>query len=489
MRTALSHSVAAPRARPRGAAAGAFARCAATWVLGASLLCCTTAFARETARNGVPPTGVIGIEEGQLNADYWIRQQTKPDTTILDGKAIAAQNRRLHELDPSVHDIEQLPAKLSQAQVRGWIEAMSQPRDEPLFDERGEPVPEPTLKGLDDALALDRIPANQSVRYGMVVRRADLRTFPTRLRVFNSRGDTDIDRFQESALFPGTPVVVAHASRDGNYWFVVSPLYAAWVEKDRIAEGAKAPIFAYTRKTPYLVVTGASARTVHTPEQPGVSDVQLEMGVRVPLLADWPSDKPVNGQHHYASHVIELPYRDDAGQLQFSPALLPRNSDTAADYLPLTQANLVRQGFKFFGERYGWGHSYNTRDCSGFVSEIYRSFGVQLPRNTRDQAVSPAYNRIDLAESLSHEERLKIVESLEVGDLIYIPGHVMMVVGHEDGWPYVIHDTTGITFRDGTGDLTRVHLNGVSVTPLVPLLFNREQPTVDRITSIQRIRP
>ncbi|MGO4780809.1 hypothetical protein AB4084_35555, partial [Lysobacter sp. 2RAB21] len=69
---------------------------------------------------------------------------------------------------------------------------------------------------------------------------------------------------------------------------------------------------------------------------------------------------------------------------------------------------------------------------------------------------------------------LKIVKSLEVGDLIYIPGHVMMVVGHEDGWPYVIHDTTGITFRDRTGDLTRVHLNGVSVTPLVPLLFNRK---------------
>jgi cell wall-associated NlpC family hydrolase len=467
------------------------ARCIAASLFAVALVCSTPVAARtaDAARSGVPSTGVIGIEERQLNADYWIRQQARPDATILDAKAIAAQNRRLHELDASVHDIEHLPAQLSQAQVRGWIEAMSQPREETLYDERGEEIAAATLTALSEDLALDKIPARQDTRYGMVVRRADLRTFPTRLRVFNSRGDTDIDRYQESALFPGTPVAIVHESRDGKYWFVVSPLYAAWVEKDRIAEGAKAPIFAYTRKTPYLVVTGASARTVHTPEQAGVSDVQLEMGVRVPLLADWPSDKPVNGQHHYASHVIELPYRDDKGRVQFSPALLPRNSDTSADYLPLTQANLVRQGFKFFGERYGWGHSYNTRDCSGFVSEIYRSFGVQLPRNTRDQAVSPAYNRIDLAEGLSHEERLKIVKSLEVGDLIYIPGHVMMVVGHEDGWPYVIHDTTGITFRDRTGDLTRVHLNGVSVTPLVPLLFNREQPTVDRITSIQRIRP
>ncbi|MFK3647466.1 SH3 domain-containing protein [Lysobacter enzymogenes] len=464
----------------------ALARCIAASLLLPGLLALGPLQARD---RGIPPTGVIGIEERQLNADYWTRQLAKPDAVILDARAIARQNARLAELDPSVHDIERLPASLSRERVQGWIEAISQPRDEPLFDERGEPVAASTLQDLNADLALDKIPAQQPTRYGMVVRRADLRTFPTRLRVFNSRGDTDIDRYQESALFPGTPVAVAHESRDGRYWFVVSPLYAAWVEKDRIALGDKAPVFAYTRKTPYLVVTGATARSVHTPEQPGVSDVQLEMGVRVPWLAGWPADQPVNGQHHYASHVIELPYRAADGTLKFSPALLPRTSDTSSDYLPLTQANLVRQGFKFFGERYGWGHSYNTRDCSGFVSEIYRSFGVQLPRNTRDQAVSPAYNRIDLDDKLGHDERLKIVKSLEVGDLIYIPGHVMMVVGHQDGWPYVIHDTTGITFRDRTGDLTRVHLNGVSVTPLVPLLFNKEQPTVDRITSIQRIRP
>ena len=44
----------------------------------------------------------------------------------------------------------------------------------------------------------------------------------------------------------------------------------------------------------------------------------------------------------------------------------------------------------FLGERYGWGHRYNGRDCSGFVSEVYQSMGVQLPRNTSDQSVSPA---------------------------------------------------------------------------------------------------
>ncbi|WP_449425485.1 SH3 domain-containing protein [Rhodanobacter lindaniclasticus] len=72
--------------------------------------------------------------------------------------------------------------------------------------------------------ALDAIPATQSTRYGLVVRRAALRTFPTALRVFNEQGDTDIDRFQETAEFPGTPVVIAHASADGQWLLRVSPV-------------------------------------------------------------------------------------------------------------------------------------------------------------------------------------------------------------------------------------------------------------------------
>jgi cell wall-associated NlpC family hydrolase len=321
------------------------------------------------------------------------------------------------------------------------------------------------------------------------VKRADLRTFPARLRAFKSRDDRDIDRFQESALFPGTPVVIAHESRDGNWWFIVSPLYAAWVEKPAIAEGAADQVFAYTRKSPYLVVTGATAKTAFTPERPAVSELQLDMGVRVPVLEDWPPSKPVNGQHPYAAHVIELPERASDGSLLFAPALLPLSADASSDYLPLSRANLLRQGFKFLGERYGWGHSYNARDCSGFVSEVYRSFGVQLPRNTRDQAVTPALERIAFTDADGHERRLAVLRNLEIGDLVYIPGHVMMVIGHENGMPYVIHDTTGISYRDGKGEVNRVVLNGVSVTPLTPLLFGRTQPLVDHITSILRVRP
>jgi hypothetical protein len=437
----------------------------------------------------VPAHAVIGVEDRHLTADYWIKKLQQPNQVILDRQAIAAQNGRLHQLDASIHDVEGLPASFSAQQVRDWVSKLSSPPTRTLYDVKGQEVSKQALDEIVANTALDAIPASTQARYALVVKRADLRAFPTRTRVFRSNDDTDIDRFQESALFPGTAAVILHGSRDGQWSFVVSPMYAAWVENQYLAEGPRDVVFAYGHRTPTLVVTGPTVHTVHTPEQPGVSELQLDMGVRVPLLKDWPADKPVNGQHPYTSWVIELPVRGADDKLELVPALLPKNADVATEYLPLTKANLLQQGFKFLGERYGWGHSYNTRDCSGFVSEVYRSFGVELPRNTSDQGVSPALNRIAFTDQDDRAKRMKVVRDLQVGDLIYIPGHVMMVIGKENGQTYLIHDTTGITYKNNQGEIVRASLNAVSVTPLEPLLAGSDKTFVDRIYSIQRIRP
>ncbi len=456
-------------------------------LIAALLLAATPLHAREWP---VPAdTGVIGVEAAHLEPQYWIDRLAGADRVVLDTDAIARQNARLQSLDKSIHDLDALPAALPRATVAKWVESLSTPPTKPLFDERGQPVPAATLAAIVANANPGGVPATRETRYGLVVQRAPLRAFPTMQRVFTAPDDHDIDRFQESALFPGDPVAIAHESRDGGWWFVVSPRYAAWIEKRFVATGAKEAVLGYGRKAPYRIVTGGEVRTVFTPEEPAVSELQLDMGVRVPVLAGWPAAQPVNGQHAYTAHLVELPVRNDDGSLRFAPALLPRREPSEADYLPLTKANIIRQAFRFLGERYGWGHDYNGRDCSGFVSEVYRSMGVQLPRNTRDQAVSPALNRIELTARDDRARRMALVRELQVGDLVYIPGHVMMVIGHVDGEPYVIHDTTGLTWYDRDGTEHRAKTNGVTVSPLTPLMASREHSYVDRITNIQRIRP
>ncbi|MET0255619.1 MAG: SH3 domain-containing protein [Luteibacter sp.] len=445
--------------------------------------------APSTARDlAVPPSGVIGVSEAQLSADDWVNRLPDADKVVLDRDAIATLNARVARLDPSMHDIRHLPATLPRAQVRGWVARLSSRPARPLFDVDGRQL---TPEAIDAVLAndaIDDIPAQVTPRYGMAVRRAPLRGHATAQRVFSRVGDTDIDRFQESALFPGDPLVVVHASRDGRWVFVISPRYAAWTPASDIAYGDAATVFAHADAAPYRVITGARAETVYTPEAPALSELPLDMGTRVPLDTSPAPDQPVNGQTAYTSWVLGLPVRGADGALAFRPALLQRNQDSAADYLPLTRANIVRQAFKFLGERYGWGHDYNGRDCSGFVSDVYRSMGVQMPRNTGDQALSPAFEHTVYTSRDSHDARLRAAMALQVGDLVYIPGHVMMVIGHVDGEPYVIHDVGGIGYRQADGTLRRVKLNAVSVTPLLPLMYSDDASFVDRMTSIVRIR-
>lgn len=470
----------------RAPAAASLTRCVRDGLLALCLLLPALS-APARAPDPATPTAVVGVRLADLDPEHWISRLAEPDRLILDRAAIEAHNARMRAEDPSILDLATLPDPMPGEWVRQRLQALSAPPSRPLYDVQGKPVPARQLAALQQALALDRIPASRPLRWGLAVQRTDLRAFPTALRVFSTPGDTDIDRFQESALFPGDAVAVLHESRDRQWLFVASERYTAWVRAEHIATGTRDTVLGYARREPYVVVTGASVRTTYTPEEPRVSSLQLDMGLRLPLRTDLDPTRPVNGQHPFASHVVDLPVRAADGSLEIVPALVPRSADVSPDYLPLTPANLIRQAFKFLGERYGWGHSYGTRDCSGFVSEVYRSFGVLLPRNTRDQAVSPVLERV-LGEDADAAQRQQAVRGLQVGDLVYIPGHVMMAIGHQDGMAYMIHDTSGGSWLGADGSRVRAGLNGVSVTPLEPLMFNDTQTYVDRLTSIQRIR-
>ena len=166
----------------------------------------------------IPPSGVLGVGDAQLTPDFWITLQSQPGRQILSRAQIDEQNAKLLKLDPTMHDLAALPATLPRTQVAAWVEHLSKRPAHALYDEHGQPVPATTLDKVENDLALDTIPAQTTVRYGLVVERAALRTFPTTLRVFSSDDDHDIDRFQESAEFPGTPVhdalAVAHVISD-----------------------------------------------------------------------------------------------------------------------------------------------------------------------------------------------------------------------------------------------------------------------------------
>jgi hypothetical protein len=86
----------------------------------------------------------------------------------------------------------------------------------------------------------------------------------------------------------------------------------------------------------------------------------------------------------------------------------------ASESLPLSAENLIAEAEKFLGAPYLWGgRTFFGIDCSGFVQCIMRRFGIELPRDSKDQREKgTAIDRRDI----------------EAGDLLFFPGHVTLAV-------------------------------------------------------------
>lgn len=425
------------------------------------------------------------LPPGHDTPAYWLDQARDPERVLVDAAGVAAMNARTFDTDPAVFRLDRLPTQVPGTEVRGWILALGT-LPEQRYDESGRKLGTRARARLERQLALGRIDSQVTPTFALATRRADLRALPTPMRLARLPGETDLDRLQESTLFPGDAVAILHTSRDGQWRFVVGALYRAWVAADALAAADRETILGFGAREPSLVVTGARARSVFDPAIGATRE--LEMGTRLPWLSDWPLDEPVSGQLPVAHHVIAWPTRDATGKLDIVPVLFPRQEPLAAAPLPLSRANIVRQGFLFLGERYGWGHGYDGRDCSGFVAEIFRSMGVVLPRNTGDQARSTALHRTEIAADDDRARRLALLRSAQPGDLLYLPGHVMLLLGFVGDEPWVLHDTHVPRVRDGDA-LRPLPLNGVVVTPLSPLLGEDGQALLDRLTVIQSLDP
>jgi hypothetical protein len=100
--------------------------------------------------------------------------------------------------------------------------------------------------------------------------------------------------------------------------------------------------------------------------------------------------------------------------------------------------------------------------------------------------VSPAFARIPLGADWPRARRLATLATGRPGDLVYIPGHVMMLVGHDADGPWVIHDT-----HDGrpAGEDRPAAANGVVVAPLHRVGAPAGRNAIDAATVLVSILP
>ncbi|UHQ56034.1 SH3 domain-containing protein [Microbulbifer sp. YPW16] len=430
---------------------------------------------------------VPGISEQMLSADYWV-QRLDGDPLRMGSEQVHSFNARNFARGEYLHDLQALGETMPGEQVRDLLDGISRPASSPRYYRDGRQVSEADYGRMQAAVQREQVPDVVELQWGVVVERASMRSFPTGDRIFKAPDDQDLDRLQETGVFPGQQVVLLHESADGEWWFAVNYHYAAWLPKSAVAVGKRGQVEQWLGMAPRLVVTGAQVSTNFNPVDTRTSEKALDMGVSLPLLSAAEVGHNVNGQNPVASHIVSLPVRGEDGRLEFEPTLVARSRDVNVGHLEYRPSLVLEQAFKFLGERYGWGHDYNGRDCTGFVGEVYKSFGILMPRNSGQQGKG-AFAPTQFFEPGDDRKRLQALDNLTVGDLIYIPGHVMMYIGHAGGEPYVIHDVTGLSYFTRGDELYRGTLSGVSVTPLKPLQLGRERSFVDSIYAIKTIQP
>ena len=200
------------------------------------------------------PRGTVRAEEAdRLRPDHWVARCPDADRVLLDAAGVEAFNRRMLARDRSLRDLAALPVALPAADVSALVAGVSRMPDGPFQHADGRAVDAADRERWLASLALDSIPADVAPRFAIVTRRAALRRFPTAQRVRRAGGPHDIDLFQESAFFPGTPTAAVHATADGRWTFVLGITYAAWIETAALAFGRTAAEVAADGVTPDLV--------------------------------------------------------------------------------------------------------------------------------------------------------------------------------------------------------------------------------------------
>lgn len=378
--------------------------------------------------------------------------------TSAQGNTVLATPERIRamnaQMDKAIFgdSIQDLGATISGDKLTAYVNAFTMDEDQYV---QGAPLSHSFARQLvSDAKA--NIQPTNTVKYGVVVDRVDLRSFPTLQRAFDSASDREFDNWQETAVDPSTPVRVYHTNPQGNFIFVRTPHYRGWIPRNKVAITDAKTWQTYANPASPAVVTGKLLSF-----KAGTDTHLYQMGTAIPTS---------NGN-------LLLPTRDHRGYLQIVPVKATYGADLHQGYLPYTTNNTIQMAFKHLGAPYGWGGMHNSVDCSAFVQDVYKTMGIQLPRNGDEQAQSfPGKSFY----GMSHDQKLAYIRTAAPGSLLFTPYHVMMLLGNKNGTPYMIHSLASYGVNTGDG-VVKNRIMQVVVSK-VDLMAGSGTPLVDQMT-------
>lgn len=354
------------------------------------------------------------IETIPKNASIFINQ-LKTDDIILTSEDIEKYNQKIKEKTSSMYDLT--ITTLSKNDVENLINMYKVP-SLPKYNNNKEVTKEDIdfMKSNQNISNINTDSNNNVIlKKAIVIKRSNLRSFPTDTHLFKRKNLNNFDQLQETELTINQPVLIAHESKDNNWKFIISKNYAGWVKSTNLGYATEEDWEYFTNNKNFGIITEPIIE---------IEDLIFDMGVKLPYI------KTTNNEYQFA-----IPTKDKNNYITKKFITLKRNQ-AHIGYLPYTNKNLIIQAFKYENLPYSWAGMDKSVDCSSYILNIYKTFGLSFPRNTSSQKDS--VGNITWLKNKSNQEKLNILSSNPLS-LLYQPGHVMLYLGKKNEQDYIIH--------------------------------------------------
>lgn len=415
--------------------------------------------------------GYLPDVTGEMSkASYWSDKMDAPDETLVEESDIRAINKAIEDgtgtgvFDPSTYSQTTFNGQTTAESL--YNSALADCRDYfyygcgAMYDGYGngyatwDAAWESMYKAMVENCVDDEATAEMPVQFAICTKRTNILSLPSNERILDDRNDPDFDYQYQSALRLGEPVILTARSKDHKYYMAKTSFTNGWISVDDIAicesrqEWLEAWKFS-SDKT--LVVYDDKVFTEDSNSTPETANIKLTMGTCLKLADKSEWEGLISNRSADNNHVVWIPVRNEEGKYEKRLALVAEHLKVSEGFLPLTHANVAMVALNWLGNCYGWGGMLGSEDCSGYVRDVYKCFGLELARNTNGQANQPV-KKFGL-EGLSDNEKAEIIKKMPVGSVLIFNGHEMIYLGCEGDKLYVI---SAVSKMKVNGEIRRI---------------------------------
>ncbi|GAA7667145.1 SH3 domain-containing protein [Helicobacter pylori] len=319
----------------------------------------------------------------------------------------------------------------------------------------------------------------------VVARDSDVRAVPTNKPFYLSPKGYPFDRYQNSLIFQGTPVLITHFNTDKTYAHIQSSFVYGWIKVSDLAYMHDKDIELLTHLKDYVMPIKDKI-PLYTDYGDFYTSARVgELFALIPQSQTTPQKPPKKELKAYGF------LRDSKGYATLQSVIL-EEKDFFVFPKAFNSENMAYFIDTMLGQKYGWGGLLGNRDCSAFTRDSFANFGILLPRNSYAQS-RYANNYVDLSSMKSKEKEDYILKNATpFGTLIYLKGHIMLYLGAHNHQAIVAHSIWSVQTQKHFKTLSH-KIGGVVITSLWLAeehngAFSKKKLLIDRVLGMSDLK-